>query len=69
MKSIRIPKQWKISLMSAIHKKGNRQLPSNYRPVSIIFRGLETIITNFIVEFLVSNNLLSDFQFGFVKGG
>ena len=29
---------------------------------------METIIRNFMVEFLVSINLLSDFQFGFVKG-
>ena len=68
MKSIRIPTQWKIARVSAIHKKGNRKLASNYRPVSIVCRVLETIIRNFMVEFLVSNNLLSDFQFGFVKG-
>ena len=69
MKSIKIPKQWKIARVSAIHKKGNRKLASNYRPVSItVCRVLETIIRNFMVEFLVSNNLLSDFRFGFVKG-
>ena len=71
MKSINIPKQWKIARVSAIHKKGNCKLASNYRPVSItsiVCSVLETIIRNFMVEFLVSNNLLSDFQFGFVKG-
>ena len=71
MKSIRIPTQWQIARVSAIHRKGNRKLASNYRPVSItsiVCRVLETIIRNFMVEFLVSNNLLSDFQFGFVKG-
>ena len=71
IKSIKFPKQWKIARVSAIHKKGNRKLASNYRPVSItsiVCRVLETIIRNFMVEFLVSNNLLSDFQFRFVKG-
>ena len=71
MKSIKIPKQWKIARVFAIHKKGNRKLASNYRPVSItsiVCRVLETIIKNFMVEYLVSNNLLSDFQFGFIKG-
>ena len=71
MKSIRIPTQWKIARVSAINKKRNRKLASNYRPVSItsiVCRVLETIIRNFMVEFLVSNNLLSDFQFEFVKG-
>ena len=56
MKSIEIPKQWKIARVSAIHKKGNRKLASNYRPVSntsIVCRVLETIIRNYMVEFLV----------------
>ena len=55
MKSIKIPKQWKIARVSAIHKKGNRKLASNYRPVSItriVCRVLETIIRNFMVGFL-----------------
>ena len=71
LKSNKIPKQWKIARVSAIHKKGNRKLASNYRPVSItsiVCRVLETIIRNSMVEFMVSNNLLSDYQFGFVKG-
>ena len=71
MKSIKIPKQWKIARVSAIHKMGNRKLASNYRPMSItsiVCRVLERIIRNFMVEFLVSNNLLSDFQYGFAKG-
>ena len=71
LKSNKIPEQWKIARVSAIHKKGNRKLVSNYRPVSktsIVCRVLETIIRNSMVEFMVSNNLLSDYQFGFVKG-
>ena len=71
LKSNKIPEQWKIARVSAIHKKGNRKLASNYRPVSItsiVCRVLETIIRNSMVEFMVSNNLLSDYQFGFVKG-
>ena len=71
LKSNKIPEQWKIARVSAIHKKGNRKLASNYRPVSItsiVCRVLETIIRNSVVEFMVSNNLLSDYQFGFVKG-
>ena len=71
LKSNKIPEQWKLAKVSAIHKKGNRKLASNYRPVSItsiVCRVLETIIRNSMVEFMVSNNLLSDYQFGFVKG-
>ena len=58
LKSNKIPEQWKIARVSAIHKKGNRKLASNYRPVSItsiVCRVLETIIRNSMVEFMVSN--------------
>ena len=67
----KIPKQWKFARVSAIFKKGNRKLACNYRPVSItsiICRILETIIRNSIVKFLVSNDLLSVYQYGFLKG-
>ena len=67
----KIPKQWKFARVSAIFKKGNRELACNYRPVSItsiICRILETIIRNSIVKFLVSNDLLSVYQYGFLKG-
>ena len=69
--SAKIPKQWKFARVSAIFKKGNRKLACNYRPVSItssICRILETIIRNSIVKFLVSNDLLSVYQYGFLKG-
>ena len=67
----KIPKQWKFARVSAIYKKGNRKLASNYRPVSItsiICRILETIIRDNVVKFLMSNDLLSAYQFGFIEG-
>ena len=67
----KIPKQWKFARVSAIYKKGNRKVASNYRPVSItsiICRMLETIIRDNVVKFLMSNDLLSAYQFGFLKG-
>ena len=36
MESGTIPSQWKEARVSAIYKKGNKKLASNYRPVSII---------------------------------
>ena len=50
---------------------GNTVIQCKYRPVSItsiICRILETIIRNSIVKFLVSNDLLSVYQYGFLKG-
>ena len=71
MESGTIPSQWKEARVSAIYKKGNKKLASNYRPVSItsvLCRILEKLIRNQIVEYMQSENLLSDLQFGFIKG-
>ena len=67
----KIPTQWKEARVSAIYKKGNKKLASNYRPVSItsiLCRIMETIIRNQIVEYMQYENLFSIFQFGFIKG-
>ena len=66
-----IPTQWKEARVSVIHKKGNKKLSSNYRPVSIISvlcRVLETLVRNQIVEYMHSEKLFSHLQFGFLKG-
>ena len=42
-----LPIMWKKATVTAIHKKGNRNLPNNYRPVSltsVICKILETIV-------------------------
>lgn len=67
----KIPFQWKQARVSAIHKKGDKKLASNYRPVSItsiVCRILEKIIRNYMVEYLTNESLISIFQFGFIKG-
>ena len=66
-----IPKQWKIARVSAIHKKGNKKLASNSRPVSItsiVCRTLEKSKGDSMASFLMENDLLSNYQFGFIKG-
>ena len=69
LKSCNIPSQWKHSLIIPIHKKGNRGNPSNYRPVSLtssFSRLFESIIAEKMMHHLLSNALLSPYQFGFV---
>jgi hypothetical protein len=66
-----VPKQWRQAVISPIFKKGNKSLPSNYRPVSltsIVCKLLEKLITNEILKHLKINNLLNASQHGFTSG-
>ena len=70
MKTSIILKQWKLARVSAIHKKG-AQMASNYQPVSItsiVCTTMEKILRDSMASFLMENNLLSNYQFGFIKG-
>ena len=52
-------------------QKGEQKMASNYRPVSItsiVCRTMEKILRDNMASFLVENNLLSNYQFGFIKG-
>ena len=60
--------KWKKSNIVPIHKKGDKQVVDNYRPVSLlpIFgKILERLIFNSLFEFLHENNLLNQSQSGF----
>ncbi len=66
-----LPKEWKTGWVSPIHKKNSRLSPSNYRPVSltsVACKIMEQIIRDQIIDHLVTNELLSSCQHGFIKG-
>ena len=66
-----LPTDWKTANISAIHKKGNKNQAQNYRPVSLTSisgKILEQIIRDTVTEHMKDNDLLSDKQFGFIKG-
>ena len=68
IQSGKFPEIWKCSKVSALFKSGNRTNPSNYRPISILptlSKILEKAVRSQLYEYLNSNNLLSDKQFGF----
>ena len=66
-----IPSDWKLAEVRPIFKKGKKDNPGNYRPVSltsIICKIFEGFIKNALCKHLTENNLLSDHQFGFCSG-
>ena len=66
-----IPDDWRKANITPIYKKGDRNDPSNYRPVSLtsqVCKIMESIIKEEIFEHLTDHNLLSDGQHGFRNG-
>ena len=64
-----VPDTWKQSIVSVLHKKGNKHCIENYRPISltcIICKVLESIIRDKVMTYIVENHLLSDYQFGLI---
>ena len=62
------PNDWKKANVIAVHKKVNKQLVSNYRPVSLLpisSKILEKLIFGYIYDFLDQNCLLNANQSGF----
>ena len=64
----KFPDEWKKATVTPIPKKGNLQLVSNYRPISLLptpGKVMEKLIHNQLVEHIENNGLLSDYQYGF----
>ena len=65
------PKVWKRAHVAPVHKKGEKILKTNYRPISLlpIFRKiLEKLMFDALYNHLISNNLLNPNQSGFRPG-
>ena len=63
-----VPFDWKVARVIPSRKSGSRNLFNNYRPVSIlsaISKVFEKLLYEQLYGYFVSNNLLSDRQFGF----
>lgn len=64
----KVPDQWKVAKITAIHKSGNTCDPQNYRPISLlcsVSKLYEKLISTAVSDFLESNLLLSGSQHGF----
>ena len=68
MENAEVPDDWKRANVSAIHKKGDKKNPANYRPVSLtsnIGKIMERIIKDEIIQLLERNQAIRDSQHGF----
>ena len=65
-----IPKEWSLANICPLHKKGDRSLACNYRPVSltcVLCKLLEHIVCSNIMAHFDEHKLLSDRQHAFRK--
>ena len=65
-----VPFECKEANIIPLFKKGSRNKPENYRPVSlmsVICKLLERLIKTHMVDFLVKHKLLNSSQHGFLK--
>lgn len=66
-----VPSQFKASVVTPVHKSGDRTDISNFRPISVInnfAKIFEKCVKDRLVSFLNSNNIFSRNQFGFTAG-
>ena len=66
-----IPQDWRIANISPIFKKGKKNNPGNYRPVSLTSvscKIMETFVRDAVYDHMKTNNLFTDKQFGFIRG-
>ena len=60
---------WKLANVTPVHKKNDKQIIKNYRPISLLplcGKIFEKIIFNALYQHLVENNLITRNQSGFV---
>ena len=63
-----LPSQWKSANIAPIFKKGERSIPSNYRPISltcVLCKVLQHVVSSSIVKHFTNHGILYDLQHGF----
>ncbi|MEW8545280.1 MAG: reverse transcriptase family protein, partial [Candidatus Thiodiazotropha sp.] len=65
------PSHWKDGNITPIHKKDDKSLPSNYRPISLLDplgKIMERCVHKHFFNYINENQLLTPFQSGFIPG-
>ena len=71
MDESKYPTLWKEAYVTPVHKKGDRELCSNYRPISLLScvgKVFERCLHKHIYNFFTDNNLITEAQSGFRSG-
>ena len=64
----KVPTRWKIAKITPLFKKGDKDNPDHYRPISLlpcVSKLLERVIQRQLIRYLLNNNILSKCQSGF----
>ena len=70
LKDGKFPKQWKLSNVVPVYKKGDKQIKNNYRPISLLAstsKVLERIVYNNLYNHCLKHGLLSSKNSGFKR--
>ena len=62
------PSCWKEANVISLFKKGESNMPNNYRPVSLLIcigKLMDRIIFKYMYNFLLVHNLIYEYQSGF----
>ena len=68
VKTVIVPENWKSANVTAIYKKGRREEPGNYGPISLtslVSKTMERLVNGRLITYLETNNQIGDSQHGF----
>ena len=66
-----VPREWKVATVVPLFKKGDRNNPDNYRPISVlpvVAKLCERVVCTQLMYYLCEHHLLSPQQYGFRPG-
>ena len=67
----KLPTIWKAAVVTPVFKKGCSSCVENYRPMSltcVAYKVFETVIKNYMQNFMLQHSLLNSAQHGFLVG-